>query len=67
MKNKFVTLRDIIIFILGILTAVFLWLAFITIRRILWMVFKFCFIVFILLVIIKVAQWVIRKKKNKTK
>ncbi len=67
MKNKFVSLRDVLIFILGILTAVFLWLALMTIKYIFWMLFRLCFTVFILLVIIKVVQMVINKKKNKSK
>lgn len=67
MKNKFVSLRDVLIFILGILTALFLWLALITIRYIFWMLFRLCFTVFILLVIVKVVHWVIKKKKNKSK
>ena len=67
MKNKFVSLRDVIIFILGILTAVFFWAALITIRYIFWILFRLCFTVFILLVIIKVVQMVIKKKKNKSK
>jgi len=67
MKNKFVSLRDAIIFILGILTAVFLWLALITIRYIFWMLFRLCFTVFILLVIVKVVQCVIKNKKSKSK
>lgn len=67
MKNKFISLRDVLIFILGILTAVFLWLALITIRYIFWMLFRLCFTVFILLVIIKVVHWVIKKKKSNTK
>jgi len=67
MKNKFVSLRDVIIFILGILTAVFFLAALITIRYIFWMLFRLCFTVFILLVIVKVVQWVIKKKKNNTK
>ncbi|MBQ8044490.1 MAG: hypothetical protein IJ272_10190 [Clostridia bacterium] len=67
MKNKYVSIRDVLIFILGILTAVFLWMALITIRRIFWMLFRLCFTVFILLVIIKIVQMVIKKKKNKSK
>ena len=67
MKNKFVSLRDVIIFILGIFTALFLWLALMTIRYIFWMLFRLCFTVFILLVIVKVVKWVIKKKKNKSK
>lgn len=67
MKNKFVSLRDVIIFILGILTAVFLWLAIMTIRYIFWMLFRLCFTVFILLVMVKVVHWLINKKKNKSK
>ena len=67
MKNKFISLRDVIIFILGILAAVFLWLALITIGYIFWMLFRLCFAIFILLVIIKVVQMAIKKKKNNTK
>ena len=67
MKNKFVSLRDVLIFILGILTALFLWLALITIRYIFWMLFRLCFTVFILLVIVKVVHLVIKKKKSNTK
>lgn len=67
MKNKFVSLRDVLIFILGILTAIFFWLALITIRYIFWMLFRLCFTVFILLVIVKVVHWVIKKKQNKSK
>lgn len=67
MKNKYVGVRDVLIFILGILTAVFFWIALITIRYIFWMLFRLCFTVFILLVIIKVVQMVIKKKKNKSK
>lgn len=67
MKNKFVSLRDVLIFILGILTALFLWLALITIRYIFWMLFRLCFTVFILLVIVKVVHWLIKKKKSNTK
>lgn len=67
MKNKYVSLRDVIIFILGILTAVFLWLALMTIRYVFWMLFRLCFTVFILLVMVKVVHWVINKKKNKSK
>lgn len=67
MKNKFVSLRDVIIFILGILAAVFFWVALITIRYIFWMLFRLCFTVFILLVIVKVVHWIIKKKKNKSK
>ncbi len=67
MKNKFVSLRDVLIFILGILTALFLWLALISIRYIFGMLFRLCFTVFILLVIVKVVQMVIKKKKDNSK
>lgn len=67
MKNKYVSLRDILIFILGILTAVFFWAALITIRYIFWILFRLCFTVFILLVIVKVVRMIIKKKKNKSK
>lgn len=67
MKNKYVSVRDVLIFILGILTAVFFWVALVTIRRIFWMLFKLCFTAFILMVIIKISYIMVKKKKNTTK
>lgn len=67
MKNKYVSIRDVVIFILGILSTIFFALALATIMRLFWILFRLCFTVFILLVIVKVVHWVINKKKNKSK
>ena len=67
MKNKNVSIRDAVIFILGILATIFFVLALATIIRLFWMLFRSCFTVFILLIIVKIVQMVVKKKKNNTK
>ena len=62
MKNKFISLRDVTIFALGILTAICLWLVLRTIRHIFCMLFGFWISVFILFVIVRVLKRTIKRK-----
>ena len=66
-NNKNISVRDIILFLLGAFTVIFLIAAIIAIMRLAWAIFKVCFSCLLLFGIIYLAYRFICKKKQSGK